>query len=220
MRLAFDAPVATQNSIANFAGSLGVGFDVSPTGDPGSDDSRNHVSVHFDGELTQDVDLGTALDLAGGEWTHARIVVRPRGFSDVTVSLAGAVAHRSRSWIISPSADWLRTRVACISRRAPTPPLRDQVVADFDMRITPGAGRGDGIGFALLNTAIYGTSGPVAPSDVAEEPNFAGSVGIGFHVCHSSDPTEVSDNRVSVHFNGTQIAQLDVTPALDLAGGE
>ena len=62
---------------------------TAPSGDPGADGSRNHVSVHFDGKLTQEVDLGTALDLASGEWTHARIVVRPRGLSDVTVSLAG-----------------------------------------------------------------------------------------------------------------------------------
>ena len=147
MRLAFDAPVPTQNSIAfdrtdigafdqivvdfdfravpadgragglgvallntaafgssgavapqaplfaadepNFIGSIGVGFGVDRPGDPPTEASRNHLSVHFDGQPGARVDLGPALDLASGEWTHVRIVARPSELSDVTVSLAG-----------------------------------------------------------------------------------------------------------------------------------
>jgi hypothetical protein len=303
----------------DFAGSLGVGFDLSRTGDPTADASSGHVRVHFDGKLAEGLDPGVPLDLASGEWTHARVVVRPRGFADVTVSLAGCgrapitVVHGLRIDGLAPyeSRLYIAARASAESAnvdvdnvsvhamdaaqaipeytntcrsvvandfagsgtpyatgvhvaeptlapqvtaggptgtgsmlrlafgrtpagdRAVTTPSHtsitfdrtdaaatDQIVADFDMRIRPGAGRGDGLGFALLNTAIYGTSGPVAPTAVAEEPNFAGSLGIGFHVSHSSEPTEISDNRVSVHFNGTRLGELDVTPALDLAGGE
>jgi galactose oxidase-like protein/Calx-beta domain-containing protein len=310
------APPATVAEEQNFDRSLAVGFQVSSDT---TDVSDNRVSVHFDGKLAQQVDLGTTLDLASGEWTHARILVRPRGFSDVTVSLAGCgrvpitvvdglviaglAPYENRPYIAAQAdadsanadidnvsvqemdaaqviPDYTNTCRSVVANdfdgsgspyatgvHAPqpttapqltaggpngagnmlrlafgrTPPddrpvstasqnsitfdradpaASDQVVADFDMRIKPQAGRGDGLGFALLNTAMYGISGPVAPSAAAEEPNFAGSLGIGFHVSHSTDPAVVSDNRVSVHFNGAQIGQFDVTPALDLAGGE
>jgi hypothetical protein len=101
--------------------------------------------------------------------------------------------------------------------------LFDQVVADFDFRITPGNGRADGLGFALLNTADYGITGTVAPHlspFVAEEPNFTGSLGIGFDVYRSKSPLEINNNHISVHFNGQILKEFDVGPALDLAVSE
>jgi len=95
----------------------------------------------------------------------------------------------------------------------------DQIVADFDFRITPGSGRADGLGFALLNTADYGITGTAGPLNVAEEPNFLNSLGIGFDIYQS--PGEVSDNHLSLHFNNAQVAEIDIDPNdVDLAGGQ
>jgi hypothetical protein len=309
----------------DFTGSIGVGFDVHRSGDPPTEVSHNRVSVYFDGRLIHEVDLGTALDLASGEWTHARIMVRPSGFSDVTVRLAGCgrapitvvdrlgigglapyesrlqLAARAGRESANHDIDNVRVQLLDAAQSIPddistcrsvvandfdggfgtpyatgahaAPPtsaaqvtaggptgvgnmLRlafgrataddrpvttashnsvtfdradaaatDQIVADFDLRIRPGVGRGDGLGFALLDTAIYGDSGPVAPAAVAEEPNLVGSLGIGFDVYRPTDatstaPTEISANHVSVHFDGAPVREFDVTPALDLAGGE
>ena len=65
----------------------------------------------------------------------------------------------------------------------------DLVVADFDFRITPGFGRADGFGFALLNTVVpgFGIKGCVAPLSVGEEPNFEESLGIGFDIHQATD---------------------------------
>jgi|GEM_PF-3186985 len=98
----------------------------------------------------------------------------------------------------------------------------DQVVADFDFRITPGIGRADGFGFALLKTAVptYTITGPVAPHNVAEEPDFMGSLGIGFDIYRSDeDHLEINDNHISLHF-GRLVKEFDAKPALDLAGGQ
>lgn len=118
-----------------------------------------------------------------------------------------------------------------------------RVVADFDFRMTPGAtvagaaGRADGIGFALLDTATYGTTGFVIPDHppyAVEEPNFTGSLGVGFDVFRSDHPTLPADqddigndhvaanftNSVSIHFNGTVIHQQDVSEIADLARGD
>jgi WD40 repeat protein len=100
-----------------------------------------------------------------------------------------------------------------------------QVVADFDFRIRPGTGRADGFGFALLNTAHYpltGTVPPGPPNFAAEEPDFAGSLGIGFDIYRSilPDHKELNANHLSIHFNGTRLAEVDAGPAIDLAIGE
>jgi hypothetical protein len=100
----------------------------------------------------------------------------------------------------------------------------NQIVADFDFRITPQTGRADGPSFALLNTATYGTSGAVAPQGplfAAEEPNFTGSLGIGFDIYRSTHPApEISDNHISVHFNGALVREFDLRNVLDLGAGE
>jgi hypothetical protein len=94
----------------------------------------------------------------------------------------------------------------------------DQVLANFDFRITPTPGffPADGFGFTLLNTAIFDTTGPIGGD--AEEPNFAGSLGIGFDKFKNAG--EISANHVSVHFNGAKLAEFDVTPVVNLASGD
>lgn len=98
----------------------------------------------------------------------------------------------------------------------------DQVVADFDFRMIPGNGQADGIGFALLSISEFGESGPVCPQGpllAGEEPNFRGSLGIGFDI-HQAPSTDLNNNHVSIHFDGIEQAEFDVTPALSLAGSE
>jgi hypothetical protein len=96
-----------------------------------------------------------------------------------------------------------------------------QVVADFDFRLTQKTGRADGFGFTLLNTAHYPSTGPVEPQ-TSEEPGFTGSLGIGFDIYRSTDPSvEINNNHISVHFeNFEAITTVNVSPILDLAGGQ
>ncbi len=94
--------------------------------------------------------------------------------------------------------------------------VADSVVADFDFRMTPGAGRADGFGFSLINLDYYPASGPIGGE--SEEPTFVGSVGVGFDIHRG--PGEVSDNHVSIHFDGMELAELDIAKTeLDLARG-
>jgi len=84
------------------------------------------------------------------------------------------------------------------------------VVADFDLRIVPGPGlkRADGLGFALLNSTVYGTGAvdPELPCVSAEEPAFMQSIGVGFDVYQNEFDLGNPDirinysNSVSVHY--------------------
>lgn len=99
----------------------------------------------------------------------------------------------------------------------------ESIVADFDLRLTPATGRADGFGFALLATSVWGTSGavgaPAAPF-VAEEPNFNGSLGIGFDIFESGDLGDVDDNHISIHFDELRLTEISVADVLDLGGGQ
>lgn len=95
----------------------------------------------------------------------------------------------------------------------------NSVVVTFDFRITPpsGAIAADGVGFALLNTAFYGTNG--AGPFFAEEPNLTGSLGVGFDVYNNgSTLQEPNNNHVSLHWNGTQVGNA-ATPSFMMANG-
>ncbi len=95
-----------------------------------------------------------------------------------------------------------------------------QVHVDFDFRITPVTGRADGLGLALLNTANWPASGCVAPQGpqfVAEEPNFAGSLGVGFDIYQNSGDT--NNNHVSLHFDGTLVGAGQFPALTDMASG-
>jgi hypothetical protein len=106
------------------------------------------------------------------------------------------------------------------------PGLYNRIVAEFDFRISPPplpAMVGEGIGFALLNTAVpqHGTTGAVCPSvaqQAAEEPSFPNSVGVGFDV--SQDVGDLNGNHVSIHFNGALVAQADAQPFGSLDQGQ
>ena len=96
----------------------------------------------------------------------------------------------------------------------------DSVIATFDFRITPPSGAipGNGLGFALLDTAAYGTSG--AGPYFGPEPNLANSIGVGFFDVYNSasTPYEPNGNHVSLHWNNAQIGNA-VIPSFNLASG-
>lgn len=99
------------------------------------------------------------------------------------------------------------------------PGSHNLVIADFDFLVRPETGRADGFGYALLNTTTYSTSGVVPPVGVAEEPNFADSLGIGFDIYQSPDIEEINNNHLSIHY-GSRRAEIDLRPFLDIAEGE
>ena len=75
------------------------------------------------------------------------------------------------------------------------------IEAQWDFSITTGT---DGLGFALLNMADYGTSGPGPHIDYWDKPNLTGSFGVGidtfyYHVNRSS---RWPSHEVSLHWNG------------------
>jgi hypothetical protein len=94
--------------------------------------------------------------------------------------------------------------------------------AQFDLRLTPGVGRADGLGFALLDTSIHRTEGAVTvegPLFAAEEPNFLRSLGVGFDIHQGVAVGDPDNNHVSVHWNGVRLAQVGAG-AIDLASGQ
>jgi hypothetical protein len=96
------------------------------------------------------------------------------------------------------------------------------VLSTFRIRMTSQKGRADGMGMALLNTAVFGTKGAVCPSWApwaAEQPNFPQSLGIGFDIYKNSDLGDLNNNHIGIHFDGTRVYQVDAGP-IDLASGQ
>jgi hypothetical protein len=103
-----------------------------------------------------------------------------------------------------------------------------QMTADFDFQIIPGTNRGEGFGFALLNTGTYGWTGTLC--DQAEEPNFTKSLGIGFDVHQDAAAADINNNHVSVHWDLSKdgmgnpipvfVQPYDASSIVDLACGQ
>jgi hypothetical protein len=95
----------------------------------------------------------------------------------------------------------------------------------FTFRIIPGTGslggRGDGLSFALLNTANYGSSGAASQSPAPPLALFNGSLGVGFDTFQGTGAP--SDNFVVVSFNTTPVQVFPIPTtgpgSLDLASG-
>ncbi|NUM56360.1 MAG: DUF1929 domain-containing protein [Candidatus Hydrogenedentes bacterium] len=108
-----------------------------------------------------------------------------------------------------------------------TDPASDLITVDFDFRITPRIGRGDGFGFSLLNVNLDGIGQSGAVGGTGEEPNFQDSLGVGFDIHENADLDDIGNdilkanfsNSISIHFNGVRM-QTDVTGAIDLACGQ
>jgi hypothetical protein len=100
------------------------------------------------------------------------------------------------------------------------------IVLDFDFRMghqasLPRDSRADGFAVALLNTAVYGTSGAFPFNQgISEEGLCTGSIGVGFDIYQNTG--EVSNNHVSVTYDGVILAVVNLwnAPALDLANGQ
>jgi hypothetical protein len=92
----------------------------------------------------------------------------------------------------------------------------EEITVDFDFRMTPGFLQADGFGFALLNTDNFGATGGVGGN--SEEANYPGSLGVGFDI--HQGPGEINNNHVSIHFNGTKLAEVDASPVTNLAGSQ
>ncbi len=87
-----------------------------------------------------------------------------------------------------------------------------------------GANQGLGMGFALLNTAVYGTSGAAGVPALAEEPNLTNSysLGVGLDIFQNAtnSPAEPNNNHVSLHYNGAQVSPIAAIPTFDLSNGQ
>lgn len=139
-----------------------------------------------------------------GESPEAVILPASEGIEDQSLRLASAAGATSNT-IGFPRTDQGRFRRVDIA---------------FDMRGTPVSGRGEGLGFALLNTSLYGYTGsPSAPGNAQEEPNFSGSFGLGFDVNKGTE--DATDNSISVHFNGAVVQELAIPKGfVDFADGK
>jgi hypothetical protein len=92
------------------------------------------------------------------------------------------------------------------------------VTASFRFRIVPpkGEGAADGFGFALLDVGVFGATGAV--SGDAEEPAFAGSLGVGFDVYNNfddgsggtQDEVPGGGDHVSVYFDEELVQAVGV----------
>ncbi|MCZ6792978.1 MAG: lamin tail domain-containing protein, partial [Planctomycetota bacterium] len=85
------------------------------------------------------------------------------------------------------------------------------VAAEFDFRMPTEAGhagccgeRADGFGFALVDTAVYGNSGPgpFVGNIVWERPRFPNAFCVGFDIFDGSG----NENTVSLNWNGVEVA--------------
>ncbi len=125
---------------------------------------------------------------------------------------------------VTPIGDYDNNTIAF---PAPAPGVFPVIVADFDFRLAPvqDRGRADGMGFALLNTANY-PNGAVPPTAIAEEPSFAGSIGLGFDLYKNDadignvNITPTFSDSVSIHYDGQVIGQVDLEKITDIGNGQ
>lgn len=91
------------------------------------------------------------------------------------------------------------------------------IVVNFDFRCQGGA---DGFGFAFLPTATYGATGTNNVPAFSEEPNIAGTLGVGFDIYNNANPpTDYNANHVSLHWNNAMVSAPPANPTLSLAAG-
>jgi hypothetical protein len=79
--------------------------------------------------------------------------------------------------------------------------LFSRITAEWDLNLVAGA---DGLGFVLLNTANYGTSG--AGPAMGEEPSLIDSFGVGFDIYCPDDYQGLGSYEISLHWSGVERA--------------
>lgn len=102
-----------------------------------------------------------------------------------------------------------------------------QILGSFDIRVqNSNANTADGMSFMILDTSIYGDTGPLPASHfaaaTAEDPNFPGVIGLGFDTFDNDEDFVAGDpngcggggpcldrlaNSISAHANGVQLDQ-------------
>jgi hypothetical protein len=112
-----------------------------------------------------------------------------------------------------------------------TSDIKKQVLADFDVRITDtgAAGSADGLAYMMLDTAVYGDSGPIPGGYMAfEEPNLSGVLGVALDTFSAgagnpdfcADCTGNVGNSISLHFNGATLGEVTFPQSeIDLVAG-
>jgi len=147
-----------------------------------------------------------------------------RNYAAFPVAVLPADAGSSGQFLRLVPADYGQIGVAAFDTTAPTP--WNTVIATFDFRIKPidEVNQADGMGFGLLNTAIYGATGAEgaftrqgATFDV-EDPALIASLGVGIDVYNNGAPNDPNNNHVSLHWNQAMFGSA-VTPPFDLSNG-
>ena len=86
----------------------------------------------------------------------------------------------------------------------------DAVQHDFAFRISgvgdPGNDQADGLGWSYLDSEANDTTGVTGPG-ISEEPNYAGSLGVGFDIWDNGGE---GGNSISVHFDGTVLDSIPI----------
>jgi hypothetical protein len=91
------------------------------------------------------------------------------------------------------------------------------LIANFDFKLS---GSADGLSFALLNTASFGTLGamPIPSSGVFEEPSYTGSLGLEFDT-FANGGEDPNGNHIGLHFNNAEVA-TNANPGFALGAGD
>ena len=138
-------------------------------------------------------------------------------YGPTAVALMGADSGSTGSFLRLATASGGEVGVVAFDRTAAG--AFSTVTATFDFRMTPPdeGNQADGLGFALLSIASYGTNG--AGPAFSEEPNLVGSLGVGFDIYNNSGSSqEPNNNHLSLHWNGAQIGNA-ATPSFDISNG-
>ncbi|MCA9211992.1 MAG: PEP-CTERM sorting domain-containing protein [Planctomycetales bacterium] len=99
-------------------------------------------------------------------------------------------------------------------------------VHSFQIRISEGDptanDKADGFGWKYVNSDLHGTTG--AMYTAGEEPNLAGSLGVGFDIWNNGDMDNNATTSVSLHYDGALLKTVDlqseVSPAFSLETGQ
>jgi hypothetical protein len=178
----------------------------------------NRVIADFDFRATTTAPPGTNGGSTIQDFDAAGTVYSLKNFGPTPVSVQPANAGSTGNYLRLVPSSGGELGVVAFDRTATG--AFTTVVATFDFRIIPPAGgnRADGMGFALLNTGAYGTTGQ-GPA-FSEEPSLANSIGVGFDVyANASTPAEPNNNHISLHWNNAQVGNA-VIPSFDLANGK
>ena len=103
----------------------------------------------------------------------------------------------------------------------------DALEISFDFSINNGPGGADGFGVAYMNSAFYGTDTTTIAPGISEEPNLAGSFGVGFDTFNNASLDGGVDgstpNSISLHNNGVRVDTVslenEVIPLLETPDG-